>query len=181
MKPSSSQMLTMKSWWPTLNKLPTRWTGPCLHTGTRACQHECNVDGIPGVLLENGRVCKFVPKYKHLGSLVSATSSSAEIDIKLRSRLSNALVVFLCTMLRLWCPLEYKYDGYTFSTSDMPTKNEQIPKSAHSRQRASLRRGSVVRDADAKFPLSRVTSCRLRDVFVPLPTGPSTRASCLRR
>ena len=58
---------------------------------TRACQHECNVDGIPGVLLENGRVCRFVPKYKHLGSLVSATPSSA---VEIRERIKKATRAF---------------------------------------------------------------------------------------
>ena len=45
----------------------------CSGKRTRACKHECTVAGIPGVLLENGRVCRFV-QYKHLGSLVSAHS-----------------------------------------------------------------------------------------------------------
>ena len=62
----------------------------------------------------------------------------------------------------------------------MPTKNGQIPQSAHSRQGASLRRGSVERDADAECPLSpRVMSCPFRDVIVLLPTGPSTRLGLL--
>ena len=58
------------NWDPGKTEVIVLWSGK----RTRACQHECNVDGIPGVLLENGRVCRFVPKYKHLGSLLSATS-----------------------------------------------------------------------------------------------------------
>ena len=79
---------------------------------------------------KNGRVCRFVPKYKHLGSLVSATPSCAmeirerikkatrafnplarkvilqhEIDIKLRSRLFNALVMsVLLYNAETWVP-----------------------------------------------------------------------------
>ena len=75
-------------------------------------------------------MCKFAPKYKHLGSLVSATLSCAmeirerikkatrafhalamkvflqhEIDIKLRSRLFNALVVsVLMHNAETWVP-----------------------------------------------------------------------------
>ena len=85
---------------------------------TRACKLECNVEGVPGVLLVNGRLCKFVQQYKHLESMVSATPSPAveikerikktthafhalakevflqrEIDIHLHTRLFNAIVV----------------------------------------------------------------------------------------
>ena len=42
-----------------------------------------------------------------------------EIDIKLRSRLFNALVVSVRLYnAETWVPLEYRYDGYTYSTSD---------------------------------------------------------------
>ena len=51
------------NWGPGKTEVIVLWSGK----RTRACQHECNVDGIRGVLLENGRVCKLVPKYKHLG------------------------------------------------------------------------------------------------------------------
>ena len=103
----------MMSWWPTLNRLPTLWMsahGMAVNWDpgktevtvlwsskrTRACQHECNVDGIPGVLLKNGRVCRFVPKYKHLGSLVSATPSSA---MEIRERIKKSHSCLSCSRL----------------------------------------------------------------------------------
>ena len=130
-----------------------------------------HVEGVPGVLLENGRVSRFVQKDKHLGSLVSATPSSAleirekikkatrafhalakkvflhhEIDIILRTRLFNALVVSI-----LLYNAEYKCDGYTFSISDAC---ERWTNSQECLQMSSV-------------SSPRVTSCRLRDVSVP--------------
>ena len=58
---------------------------------TRVCKRECNVEGVPGVLLESERVCKFVPKYKHLGSMVSATPLPAP---QIRARIKKATCVF---------------------------------------------------------------------------------------
>ena len=114
------------NWDPGKTEVIVLWAGK----RTRACQHECNVEGVPGVLLGNGRVWRFVPKYKHLGSLVCATPSSAmeirerikkatrafhalarkvflqhETDIKLCSRLFNALVVsILLYNAETWVP-----------------------------------------------------------------------------
>ena len=39
-------------WDPGKTEVIVLWSGK----RTRTCQHECNVDGIPGVLLKNGRV-----------------------------------------------------------------------------------------------------------------------------
>ena len=102
------------NWDPGKTEAIALWAGK----HTRACHRECIVEGVPGVLLENGRVRRSVQKYTHSGSMVSATPSPAleirerikkatrafhalarkvflqhEIDIKLRTRMFNALVV----------------------------------------------------------------------------------------
>ena len=123
---------TMSSHWMAVNWDPGKTEAIVLCAGkhTRACQRECNGEGVPGVLLENGRVCRSVQKYKHFGSMVSATPSPVleirerikkatrafhalarkvflqhEIDIKLRIRMFNALVVsILLYNTETWVP-----------------------------------------------------------------------------
>ena len=58
---------------------------------TRACKQESNVEGVLGVMLENGRVCMFVQQYKHLGSMVSTIPSPA---LEIRGRIKKATRAF---------------------------------------------------------------------------------------
>ena len=103
--------------------------------------------------------------YSRQESIFCSMRSTSNYDPGCSMRLS---CLFCYTTPRLGCPLEYRYVGHT--------KNGQTPQSTHSRQGTSLRLGSAERDADAECPLSaRVTTCRLRDVFVPMSTGPFAR------
>ena len=125
---------------PSKTEIIVLWAGK----RTRTCKLERNVARVPGVLLANGRVCKFKQQYKHLGSMVSATPSPAleikerikkatrafhtlakkifllhEIDIRLHTRLFNATVVsiLLFAISRFGCLHAFNCDGYTFVTS----------------------------------------------------------------
>ena len=122
---------------------------------TNACKLGCNVEGVPGVLLVNGRLCKFVQQYKHRRSMVSATPSPAleikekikkatrafyalakevflyhEIDIHLHTRLFNAIVVsiLLFAIPRFGCLHAFKCDGGTFVTSCACERWADFPK-----------------------------------------------------
>ena len=68
------------NWDPSKTEVIVLWAGK----RTSACKRECNVEGVPGVSLESGRVCRFVQQYKHLGSRVTATPSPA---LEIRERI----------------------------------------------------------------------------------------------
>ena len=62
------------------------WNGP----GAKLVRQALLVDGMPGLTSEDGVKCKLVAKYKHLGSMVTATPSAA-VDIRERMRKASAV------------------------------------------------------------------------------------------
>ena len=185
------------NWDPSKTEVIMLWAGK----RTRACKNECNVEEVPGVSLENGRV-RFVQQPKHLGSMVSATPSPAmefRERIKKATRAFHALArkVFLqhetdihlrTRFFQCSCcidpPLQLRDLGAYTRAGAMEThllpqvlaKDGQISQSARSWQGTSLRCRSVGKDEDAECLLChRIMPCQLCNVIVLLSTGPSAR------